>query len=70
MAAGTNLSMLNPTPAFGSRCNYVSWQKFLSNEDEILFLEKIAKIVEDRLTELNVSRLDDHSAPYGHKSHC
>jgi hypothetical protein len=29
------------------------WQKFLSNEDEILFLEKIAKIVDDRLTELN-----------------
>jgi hypothetical protein len=43
--------MLNPTPVFGSRCDYVSWQKFLSNEDEILFLDKIAKIVDDRLTE-------------------
>jgi 5-bromo-4-chloroindolyl phosphate hydrolysis protein len=29
------------------------WQKFLSNEDEIFFLEKIAKIVDDRLIELN-----------------
>jgi hypothetical protein len=29
------------------------WQKFLSNEDAILFLRKIAKIVDDRLIELN-----------------
>ena len=29
------------------------WQRFLSNEDEILFLKKIARIVDDRLTELN-----------------
>ena len=29
------------------------WQRFLSNEDTILFLEKIAKIVDDRLIELN-----------------
>jgi hypothetical protein len=30
------------------------WQKFLSNEDEIFFLEKIAKIVDDRLIELGL----------------
>jgi hypothetical protein len=29
------------------------WRKFLSIEDEFLFLEKIAQIVDDRLTELN-----------------
>ena len=28
-------------------------QKFPSKEDETLFLEKIAKIVDDRLTELD-----------------
>jgi hypothetical protein len=29
------------------------WRKFLSIEDEFLFLEKIAQIVDGRLTELN-----------------
>jgi hypothetical protein len=37
------------------------WQKFLSNEDAIPFLEKIAKIVDDRLTELN-DRFDEEVA--------
>ena len=31
----------------------IRWRKFLSIEDEFLFLKKIAQIVDDRLTELS-----------------